>query len=288
MLPKVSVICLCYNHARFVKEAIQSVRNQTYANVELIIVDDASTDNSVEVIRESVQSFADVKFLSLEQNVGNCKAFNQGLRVALGDFIIDLAADDVLLPTRIEKGVQKLVHAGKDFGLNFSDAEWINESGQHLYNHSDRFPHEQVPQGDVYRELISRYFICAPSVMFTRELITTLNGYDESLTYEDFDLWIRGSRQYKFGYTSEVLVKKRVVKNSKSERQFKRNDLQRYSTYAVCRKIMNLNRTQAEQQALQERIRYEMKLCLKVLDLKLMYRYFLLGRENKKLVYRPD
>jgi len=285
MPPKVTVICLCYNHEPFVKEAIQSVFNQTYDNVELIIVDDASTDESVEVIRQCIEAHADVKLLPLPLNVGNCKAFNQALAMAQGDFIIDLAADDVLLPDRIESGVQELMRAGDMYGLNFTDAEWISESGQHAYYHSERFPHQSIPQGDIYCELISRYFICAPTVMFTRELITTLNGYDSALAYEDFDLWIRGSRNFKFCYTPKVLVKKRIVKNSKSERQFKRNDAQRYSTFAVCCKILEMNRSRSEQKALQKRIRYEIKLCLKVADLKLAYCYFKLWARNRSLRY---
>src|SRR5687767_6161263 len=106
--PLVSVICLCYNQARFVREAVASVLAQTYPHVELIIVDDASTDDSAAVIRSIVQDNPAIRCLVLEKNVGNCKAFNTGLSLAKGDYIIDLAADDLLLPRRIESGVQAL------------------------------------------------------------------------------------------------------------------------------------------------------------------------------------
>lgn len=283
--PLVSVICLCYNHERFVEGAVISVLQQTYQHIELIIVDDASTDGSKGVIAALVQQHPEIKFLSLETNVGNCKAFNQGLALSKGQFIIDLAADDILLPARVECGVKALLAAGPDFGLNFTDAEWISEEGSCLYVHSQRFPHATIPQGDVYHELITRYFICSPTMIFTRDLITALNGYDENLFYEDFDLWIRGSRTFKFCYTSEVLVRKRLVNNSKSQKQFTRKDPQRYSTFTACTRILQLNRSKKEQKALKKRIWYEIKLCLKVFDLKLVMAYLRLLRKNRLKEY---
>src|SRR5687768_15363857 len=162
-MPFVSVICLCYNQSRFVKEAILSVMQQTHANIQMIIVDDASTDNSVSVIEECIKQYPHILFYRLTQNVGNCKAFNFGLRHALGDYVIDLAADDVLLPDRVGKGIEALSHAGLDYGVHFSDADWIAPDGTLLYRHSDRFPHSTIPQGDVYKALIERFFICSPT-----------------------------------------------------------------------------------------------------------------------------
>src|SRR5690349_7222728 len=118
--PLVSVICLSYNHARFAEEAIQSVLSQTYSNVELIVVDDASNDNSVQIIEQQIRHRSDIKFLSLKKNLGHCKAFNQGYALAKGEYIIDLAADDVLLPNKIETGVKELEEAGDSYGVHFS------------------------------------------------------------------------------------------------------------------------------------------------------------------------
>ncbi|MCU0357456.1 MAG: glycosyltransferase family 2 protein, partial [Cyclobacteriaceae bacterium] len=90
--PLVSVICLCYNHQLYVQEAIESVLNQTWSHIELIVVDDASTDTSREVIRALQKEHHLQKVLLLEKNMGNCAAFNRGLAIATGDFIIDLAS----------------------------------------------------------------------------------------------------------------------------------------------------------------------------------------------------
>lgn len=284
--PTVTVICLCYNQSRFVMEAITSVITQTYPAVQLIVVDDASTDDSVHVIEQCVRQYPEILFFPLSKNVGNCKAFNLALSHAVGEYVIDLAADDVLLPGRIQGGVDALSRAGARYGVHFTDADWIDSDGALLYRHSDRFPHNTVPQGDVYKHLIQRFFICSPTMMYRAETIRALGGYDESLTYEDFDFWIRSSRRYYYCYTPEVLVRKRVVKDSMSRRQFSFRSPQLESTYRVCEKILSLNRTAEEQVALGSRIRYELSVCLRLLALRLGMRYVRLYLANARMKYQ--
>lgn len=284
-MPLVSVVCLCYNQERFVKAAIQSVLSQTYPNIQLIVVDDASTDNSVNVIRSILDANPNIKFLFLKENLGNCKAFNKGLALTKGSFIIDLAADDVLLPNRIEKGVQVLLEKGQGYGVHFSDAEIIDAYGTHLYTHSDRFPHQTIPQGNVYTEIIRRYFICPPTVMFTRQVADVLGGYDETLSYEDFDFWVRSSRVFGYGYSPEVLVKRRVSKNSLGEKQFNLFSKHSKSTYRVCEKILRLNSSQEDQRALRHRILYEIKLNLRLLNVGVALKFLLLLIHNGRKKY---
>lgn len=277
--PLVSVICLSYNHASFVEEAIRSILDQTYSEVELIVVDDASTDNSVSVIENIITQNGDIKFIKLNRNVGNCTAFNIGFAQSRGEFVIDFAADDVLLPQRIEEGVNALMEAGSEFGVQFSDAAIIDKSGDALGFHSDKYPHSSIPQGDIYKEVIHRYFICGASMLVRREVMEMLNGYDEKLAYEDFDFWVRSARRYKYLYLPKVMVKKRVLKDSMVSRQFIKGSSQLRSTYEVCRKINTLNETEEEDKALRSRIRYEIKVCLRLFDFSLAADYFRLLRE---------
>lgn len=285
MAPKVTVICLCYNQGQFVKESIASVLAQSYPDIELIVVDDASTDGSVSVIHQIIAVRPQIKFIPLAENSGNCKAFNAALRLAEGEYIIDLAADDILLPDRVSKGVEALTRRGEKFGVHFSDAEWISEKGQTLYRHSERFPHETIPQGDIYKDLIARFFICSPTMMFRRNVIESLEGYDESLAYEDFDFWIRSSRNFLYAYSPEVLVKKRMVRDSMSAKQFRIFSPQLESTFRVCKKIMVLNRSRDEQKALSKRILYELRVSLQLLNFPLAMRYVLLYFKNRRLRY---
>jgi len=264
--PLVTVMCLCYNQARFVAEAIQSVFNQTYNPIQLIVMDDGSTDRSAEIITQSLKDRSDVLFVRHSENVGYTKTLNEAISLAKGEWIIDLAADDVLLPNRLEEGIRLMTERGEKYGVHFSDAEMISETGQSIRKHSDRFPHDSIPQGDIYQALINRYFVSSPTLMFRKEVIQAIDGYDENLAYEDFDFLMRASRQFLFCYSSLVLIKKRVVAGSMSDHQFQRGSAQRWSTLKVCEKIATMNRTREEHLALKARLRYEIRLSLQVFD----------------------
>ncbi len=264
--PLVTVMCLCYNQARFVAEAIQSVFDQTYSPIQLIVMDDGSTDGSAEIISQALQDRSDVLFVKHTENVGYTKTLNEAVRLAGGEWIIDLAADDVLLPNRVEEGIRIMNEHGEQYGVHFSDAEMISEEGQLIRKQSDRFPHATIPQGDIYQTLINRYFISSPTLMFRKEVIQALGGYDENLAYEDFDFLMRASRKFLFCYSPLVLIKKRMVAGSMSDRQFQRGSAQRWSTLKVCEKIATMNRTKGEYQALKARLRYEIRLSLQLFD----------------------
>lgn len=278
MNPLVSVIAVCYNHERFVKDALTSVVEQTYQNVELIVVDDASTDNSVTIIQEFLANHPTTKFIHLQHNRGNCAAFNAGLAVAQGDFVIDLSADDMLLPERVVIGVKEFQERDETWGVQYADARLIDENGKPTGYHSDKYPHRSVPQGDVYAELVERYFVCSPTMMMRSAVLRKLNGYDETLAYEDFDFWIRSSRSFKYFYTPQALVLRRLVKGSMSERQFKKGSAQQESTYKVCEKVVSLNRTDEERKALVNRIGYELRHAIARGDLGLAMKYVGLRR----------
>jgi glycosyltransferase involved in cell wall biosynthesis len=274
--PLVSVVCVCYNHERFVEEAIDSVLSQNYDRVELIVVDDHSQDSSVSRIQKAVARVAGIRVMTSDANRGNCRAFNEGFRNSKGDFIIDLSADDVLLPDRIAKGVESFEAHDSKTGVNFTDAQLIDEEGKLLGFHSDRFPRDTIPQGDIYRDVLSRYFINSPTMMIRREVLDHLGGYDETLAYEDFDFWVRSSREFHYSYTPEPLIKRRIVKDSLGSHQFRRGSLQLQSTLKVCEKAALLNRTPPEKTALKNRVRYEIGQALKLGEMQLAWRYFTL------------
>jgi len=254
--------------------------DQDYPNFELIVVDDGSLDDSVTVIDSFKSKYPQIAVVKLEKNVGICKAFNTAVGISRGELIIDLAADDVLHPNRLSKGVKVFQGLGEDYGVLFGDAEWIDEKGMHLSFHSQRFAHDSVPRGNIYKDLVERYFICSPTMMFRRTVIDFMNGYDESLTYEDFDFWIRSSRRFKYEYDPDVLVKKRKVKNSLSHEQFKILNKHSLSTYRVCVKILELNRSAEERRATGRRLQYEIRQSIRTLNISLAYQYILLWIRN--------
>lgn len=265
--PVVSVIGLCYNHARFVAEALRSVCQQTYTALEMIVVDDASTDDSVAVIEaflaEASPAFP-VKKLFLPQNTGNCRAFNQGLALATGKYVIDFSTDDVMLPERIAQQVALFEQLPASYGVVFSEAAYIDEHGKHLgYHYQDKLRRlKTIPTGDVYTEVLHRYFICGPTMIVKKEVLDRMQGYDERLAYEDFDFWVRSSRHYGYAYLKDCTTQVRKLPGSLSTRIGKPGDRQRYATYLVCRKALRLSATAKEKKALIKRIQYELRQCI--------------------------
>ena len=262
MQPLVSVICLCHNHEAYLKEAIESVLAQTYNNIEIIVVDDASTDGSKAALRE-ICTKNDLPFIDLKENIGNCAAFNKGFFQSSGKYIIDFATDDVMLAHRIEQQVHFFEMQAPNVGVVFSNAQIIDEQSNSLKMHhavdTQGNVKEEIPEGDVYPDVLSRYFISPPTMMTRRVVLEDLGGYDESLAYEDFDFWVRSARTYQYAFQPHCLTKVRKVKASLSSKLYAQGDRQLQSTYLVCLKAAKLNRSAQDQKALIERLRYEMR-----------------------------
>jgi glycosyltransferase involved in cell wall biosynthesis len=263
MQPLVSVVCLCYNHERFVREAVESVLNQSYQNIQIIVVDDMSSDGSRSVITELVNRNPNIEIVFPSGNVGNCAAFNLGLRKVKGEFVVDFATDDVMVPDRIARQMNFFNTLDSSFGVVFSDADYIDEDGKFIRHHFDYLKAKRllgkIPQGDVYKDLVSTYFVPSPTMLVRMKVMDELNGYDENLVYEDFDFWIRSGRKYKYAFQNERLTKIRKTQRSMSTGWYKQGDAQLHSTYLVCKKIISMNRTDEEDRALAVRLKYEIR-----------------------------
>ena len=281
-MPLVSVICLCYNHSKYVIESLESVLSQSYANIELIIVDDASRDDSQEVIQTFLEKHPQIKFIPLSTNIGNCRAFNIGWQASSGDYVIDLAADDILLPERISVGVDCFLNVGSEYGVHFGDARIIDGKGNLLGEHlTDSYFHGSVPEGILFSTLLSKYFINPATMMYSKPLLDYLGGYDESLAYEDFDLWVRSSKEFKYCYTNSLLVAKRNLMGAHSGRQYKPGSKILKSTLKVCEKAYAMCENDPEYQALLIRIKYEMKMAFVSLNWKVTWQFFMLQQKTR-------
>lgn len=283
MKPLVTVIALCYKHKPFLKEALESVLAQTYSPVELIVVDDAGNDGSAEVIEDFIAEHPQVHFIRHAFNNGNCYSFNEALVLAKGKYIIDFATDDKMLPIMVEKMVEVFESLSDDYGIVFSNSGNISEKGEFLGYHFNA--DSEIPQGYVYQEVVRKYFISPPATMMRRSMLEELGGYDTSLAYEDFDIWVRAARNYKFKYLEEVTILKRIHPASLSHRFFDRNEKLQASTFRICQKIKWLNKNEEENLALHQRCRYEMRVACLTGNYSLFFRYIeLIGRRNIGLV----
>ena len=268
MNPLVTVICICYNHELFVEEALKSVWSQTYSAIQLIIVDDGSIDHSPGKIRELIQHREpQIPLIAHEANHGYTRSFNEALGLAKGIYVVDFAADDVMLPHFIERSVQALEKAGDGYGVCFTNAYYIDKKSKEIGNHNDILRKkkliDKIPEGDIYPMVLQRYFICTPTMMVKKMVLDKLGGYDESLAYEDFDFWVRSSRYFKYTYIDEVLMRKRILPSSMaaSQYKFRKNDQLR-STLIVCKKAFMLNKTKIDRRALLRRLRFELGHCI--------------------------
>jgi glycosyltransferase involved in cell wall biosynthesis len=282
----VTVICLCYNHAEFVEETLNSVIIQSYKNIELIIADDYSTDNSVQVIESWLKQHPEIPFITNTENLGNTTTFNQCLKLAQGNYIIDLAADDILLPETIEKQLKGFANSTyTNLGVVYGNMELVTNDKNHLYfflpvdSNNKRI--NSQPVGDIYIGLLNGInSMGAVASMVKKEVFDTLNGYDENLSYEDYDFWIRASRIYNFDYIDEILVQKRVLEDSLGTQPFKKWNRKtrrfNYSTYLIMQKAFALNRNRAEFIAILKRIHYEMTVAFKTRDFMLLMKYIIL------------
>jgi len=263
--PLVSVIVICYNHEKFVKQAVQSIIDQDYPNVEIIISDDASEDQSVKNIKKICADHPDILFIKNDHNIGNCKTFNAAFNKSNGEYIIDLSADDMLEPTRISQGVEMLESHGKSFGMHYSDAWLVDENNTLLGEHSKStkvISKNPFPSGNLYAKLLERYFICPPSLIARRKVFEKLKGYDEDLSYEDFDFLVRSSRTFLFCVSEKPLVVKRILESSKSAIQSSAPAYYK-STLKVCQKALKMLQSREEEQALTKRILFESRQALR-------------------------
>ncbi len=283
-MDKVSVICLCYNHATFIERAILSVLGQTYEHIEFIIVDDASTDNSRSVIEAFIENRPEIKFLPLTQNIGNCAAFNYGFSHCTGNYIIDLAGDDELYPEKIEKQLDFFNTLDSDYGVVHHDVEVVDEQGELLWYHFDKiksnFADGLFPEGHIFETLISKFYVSAPSMMVKREVLEKLGGYDERLSYEDFDFWVRSSFQYKYARMDEILVRVRKVRGSMTDLNLEKFNKYSQSTLQVCKKAIELSAGNLSKKAISDRIQYEYRQALRFRSKAMAKEWVMLARET--------
>lgn len=274
--PLVSIICLAFNHEKFVVETLNSVVEQNYQPIELIIVDDCSTDNTKLVINNWLLTHPEVQFIVNEVNRGNTKSFNNALKFAKGEYIIDLAADDLIVPNGIELQINAFQNSKyQNLGVVYGNAEIINEDGS--FN-SYYFPVDADGKviskrvtGNIYSSVLSTGdSICSVSALFKKSVFDFLQGYDETLDYEDLDSWIRASREYEFEFIDEVLVKKRTVANSLGSNFYKKKHRINISTYKILKKAIKLNRSKIEDLALQKRVHHEIIHSFKYRSLNLL------------------
>lgn len=205
--PLVSVAIPCYNHEQFVQESIQSVIDQDYENIELIIIDDGSKDSSVKKIQEMIPACKDrfVKFdFRSRPNKGLCATLNEALEWCEGEYFSPIASDDILLPYKISTQIT--------FFKNTSNSSIVGVFSK-ISTFSDKKPFHRNIRSLKSREycfndiLLRKSKLPAPSVMIKKNSIISIGGYDVTMTVDDLYMWLRLTENgNKLAFIDQVLV----------------------------------------------------------------------------------
>lgn len=260
-MPLVTVYVTCYNQERYIVETLESVRAQTYPNMELIVCDDCSTDGSREIIRRWLTDrWPEARFIQHERNTGICRSLNEIIRASRGTYLAGIAGDDLWRPEKTAWQVEIMESMPNRVGVLYSDAHLIDETGaklpgraiEYALNASDpkalelfekkllktKMPgsgygrilpagdsehpfsdgsgmdlfEQRVP--DLFNFMIHWSFIPAQSVMVRRRCYQQVGKYDETLFYEDWDMWLRIARRYSFVIMGKALASYRIHSGS--------------------------------------------------------------------------
>ncbi len=175
-MPAVSVVMPVYNGEKYVAEAIESILEQTFADFELIIVDDGSQDRSAAIVRSYAARDDRIRCVTLEENTGEASARNRGLELARGEFVAGMDSDDVSRPERLEKQVDHL-RANPTIGAVGTEALFVDETLKPwgLYRAAEN--HARIAY-----DLQMGPCIVGASIMMRREIVEACSGYDESIS----------------------------------------------------------------------------------------------------------
>lgn len=211
--PLVSVVIPTYNAAKFLPQAVGSALNQTYRNIEVIVVDDGSTDGTEDL---PILKDQRVHYFKIPHSGGPATPRNVGIERAKGELIAFLDADDIWLPKKIEGQVNLIER--KKVDLVYCDGQVANERDRPVRD----YYHEEIPtpQGDVFRELYATNFIPTSSVLVRKGCFAKIGVFDTRARFvgvEDYELWLRMAKFFRFGYLAKVLFRYRERAGSISD-----------------------------------------------------------------------
>jgi glycosyltransferase involved in cell wall biosynthesis len=214
--PAVSVALTTYNHERFVEQCLDSIAQQTFDDLEAVIVDDCSTDRTVERIEAWLGKNAlNAQVLVNDRNRGICASRNIGLRRCRGEFVSSVSGDDYFEPDKLERQLRFFEQLDGATAVVFSNARVVDEEGREC---GAVFPSGSPPvEGRIFGRLIARgSFLAAPANTVRRSALLEAGGYDETLFYEDYDMWLRLADRYEFRFLPGLLANYRLTRASAS------------------------------------------------------------------------
>ena len=205
---KVSVIMCSYNTKPFIQKAIESIKQQTYPNWELIIVDDASTDGTLQIIEENLAD-SRIRLYRSEKNMGYLRNKNRAFAFTTGELITQLDSDDTCPSERLEKQVNAF--------KQYSDLKITGANYRQIDQHDNPLPAKEYPEDFWIRELQHEYPFWYPGLMFRKELADEIGLFSEYFTgiYGDDYYWtLLANKKYPIYFIKDILYNYRINPNS--------------------------------------------------------------------------
>lgn len=212
-----TLIVLAYNHAAYVEQALDSARAQQVADLELIVCDDASRDGTPEAIRSWVErTGSDATLILREVNVGLPASVNAALARSHGEFVCMLAGDDYYDSDAVDQMLTAIRAQDDDVAVVYSDARLVARDGSTIHAAAMEvvIPGQVPPEGWVFAQIQRVCFLTPVAAMIRRSAVIEVGSFDESLDFEDWDMWLRLADRYRFVYLPGVVASHRVLPTS--------------------------------------------------------------------------
>ena len=207
----VSIILPTYNRAHLLPRAILSVLDQTYQNFELVIIDDASTDETSQVVKD----FDDprIQYIRHERNQGASAARNTGIKASRGEYIAFQDSDDEWLPEKLERQMNAITHAPPEIGVVYSSFWQIRDNNKSVYPPRIRKLASLLPskvrrlEGDIHDALLRGNLVTTQAALVRKTCFEKAGMFDERLPrFQDWELWLRVSKHYHFKFIDDPLL----------------------------------------------------------------------------------
>jgi glycosyltransferase involved in cell wall biosynthesis len=206
-LPLITIVIVSYNHSNYLIECLNSIQSQTYSNIDLIVADDASTDNSVQVIENwLLKNNIKAKKNFHKKNTGVAQILNECIELAEGKYIKLIAADDFLEHTCIEKSVAFFEQEDPHYGMLFTDVYTINNDSAIIPDIANYNELANCSPEKFNKELLKGNRIAALSVCMKLDVLKQTGAYDTEFIAEDYYRWLKISEKYWIGYIPEKLA----------------------------------------------------------------------------------
>lgn len=227
--PLVTIVVPCFNHARYVRECINSILEQAYSNIELIVIDDGSSDGSADILAEMAREYG--FYFEAQANQGLTPTLNKALAMAKGKYFCPMGSDDVMLPEKTSLQVG-FMEQYPQVAMCCGNALYIDHEGRLLPKPTRQLRHGFMGFDDFFGN--TRAGVIAPTAMIRTSVLRELGGYDSAIKLEDLAMWLKltyAGHQIGFIPQEVLRYRKHATNTSKNLRLMYESHMQTYAPY---------------------------------------------------------